>query len=151
MKLSRFLAPLDACLHPDAPLDDTLLLDQATSSGVAPVDGFVFNSGDSEWMVARDRERLRRIEVAEVNKEWSGSGSFCGVRDDLIIDENGVYWRCRAVELGDDGEDISSRTNVDARETLFGRGLDCSWALTGCCGGLLRPGLVLEYLNIKTI
>jgi hypothetical protein len=68
MKLSRFLAPLDACLRPDAPLDETLLLDQATSSGVAPVDGFVFNSGDSEWIVARDRERLRGIEVAEVNK-----------------------------------------------------------------------------------
>jgi hypothetical protein len=71
MKLSRFLAPLDACLRPDAPLDETLLLDQATSSGVAPVDGFVFNSGDSEWIVARDRERLIGIEVAEVNKDYT--------------------------------------------------------------------------------
>jgi hypothetical protein len=38
-----------------------------------------------------------------------GSGTFCGVRDVLIVDEGGVYWRCRAVELGDDDdEDIST-------------------------------------------
>jgi hypothetical protein len=55
MQLRRFLAPLDDCLRPDAPLDEALLLDQATSSGVAPDDGFIFDSGDCEWMNARDR------------------------------------------------------------------------------------------------
>ncbi|KAK1646212.1 hypothetical protein QYE76_064017 [Lolium multiflorum] len=79
----------------------------------------------------------------KIDTNGSGSGSFCGVRDDLIVDENGVYWRCRAVELGDDDdEDISPRTILDARETVFGRGLGCSWASTwaavglasGCCG-----------------
>jgi hypothetical protein len=54
-----------------------------------------------------------------------------------------AYWLRPAVELGDDDDAVYSlRTILDARETVFGRGLDCSWALMGCCGGLLLPGLV---------
>jgi hypothetical protein len=65
------------------------------------------------------------------------------VRGKLIVDEIVAYWLRPAVELGDDDDAVYSlRTILDARETVFGRGLDCSWALMGCCGGLLRPGLV---------
>ena len=61
----------------------------------------------------------------------------------LINDELDVYWRCRAVDAGEEEErNVLLRTIFDATETVFGRGLDCSWALMGCCGGLLRPGLV---------
>jgi hypothetical protein len=35
---------------------------------VASSVGFVFDSGDREWMNLRDRERLRRFEVAEASK-----------------------------------------------------------------------------------
>ena len=55
-KLTLSRSPLDDCLSPDAPLDEALFLDQATSSGVAPVDGFIFDSDDCGWMNARDRE-----------------------------------------------------------------------------------------------
>jgi hypothetical protein len=61
----------------------------------------------------------------------------------LINVEVVAYWLRRAVELGDDdGDVISPCTILKASETVFGRGLDCSWASTwasvGVGFGLLR-------------
>jgi frataxin-like iron-binding protein CyaY len=42
---------------------------------VASSVGFVFDSGDREWTNLRDRERLRRFEVAEVNKKCTTMSS----------------------------------------------------------------------------
>jgi hypothetical protein len=67
-KLSRFLAPLDALLLQCAPGVQALLLDRSIELGVAPSVGFVFDSGDREWMKMRDRDVLRGNEVAEANK-----------------------------------------------------------------------------------
>jgi hypothetical protein len=46
IKFVPHLAPLDDCLHPDAPLDVAHLLDHAAASGVVPVDGTVVVTGD---------------------------------------------------------------------------------------------------------
>jgi hypothetical protein len=46
-----------------------------------------------------------------------GSGSFCGVRDVLIVDEGGVYWRCHGVGLGEEDDDGDLLFN---RETVRG-------------------------------
>jgi hypothetical protein len=45
-KFALHFAPLDDCLHPEAPLDDALLHDQTAASGVTPVDGTVVVTGD---------------------------------------------------------------------------------------------------------
>jgi hypothetical protein len=67
----------------------------------------------------------------------SGSGSFCGVRGRLIDDEIVAYWLRPAVELGDDDDEAYSlRTILDARETVFGCGLDCSWTSAWAAAGL---------------
>ena len=72
----------------------------------------------------------------------SGSGSFYASGTSLSSTRIVAYWHKLAVELGDDDDAVYSlRTILDARETVFGRGLDCSWALMGCCWvgfGLLR-------------
>jgi hypothetical protein len=61
----------------------------------------------------------------------------------LIDDEIDVYWRCRAVDAGEEEErNVLLRTIFDATETVFGLGLDCSWALMGCCWGWLRAAAV---------
>jgi hypothetical protein len=54
-------------LLPDELLIGALLLDHATSSGVALVDGFVFDSGDGPQMIGRVLEGRRIMErVAKV-------------------------------------------------------------------------------------
>jgi hypothetical protein len=49
---------------PDALRSQALLLDLTASSGVASIVGFVLDSGDSEWMVVRDREMEKARELA---------------------------------------------------------------------------------------
>jgi hypothetical protein len=43
----------------------------STDSGVAPIEGFIFDSGDSEWKIARDRERPRGIGWASKSKGFT--------------------------------------------------------------------------------
>jgi hypothetical protein len=54
-------------LLPDELLIGALLLDHATSSGVAPVDGFIFDSGDGSQMIGRVLEGLRKMERVASN------------------------------------------------------------------------------------
>jgi hypothetical protein len=42
---------------------------------------------------------------SDTNRVVQGSERFLGVRDDLIVDEDIVYWLRRAVVLGDDDDD----------------------------------------------
>jgi hypothetical protein len=50
----------------------------------------------------------------------------------LIIDEGVADWHGRAVVAGEEEErGFSLRTIIDARETVFGRGLSCYWAAAG--------------------
>jgi hypothetical protein len=57
-KLSLLLAPLDALLRQDDLLSEAHLLDLTLGSGMAPIDGFFFDSGDSSRMNSRDRDGL---------------------------------------------------------------------------------------------
>jgi hypothetical protein len=42
-------------LRPDAPLDEALFLDQATSSGVLSIDGVMMVTGDKELDFVKER------------------------------------------------------------------------------------------------
>jgi hypothetical protein len=58
-KLSKLRAPLDSCLRPDAPLDEALLLYQATSSRVLLIDGAMMVIGDRELGFVEERGNER--------------------------------------------------------------------------------------------
>jgi hypothetical protein len=59
MKLHRFVAPLDDCLYPDAPLDEALLLDHAPEAEVTSSAVFLIDAGDRKWMIVEDSDGLR--------------------------------------------------------------------------------------------
>jgi hypothetical protein len=52
-------APLDDCLHPEAPLDDALPTNHCTELGVVSSVELVHDAGDSKRRMVRDRGRLR--------------------------------------------------------------------------------------------
>ncbi|KAK1612140.1 hypothetical protein QYE76_035813 [Lolium multiflorum] len=76
IKFVLHLAPLDDCLHPDAPLDEALLLDHAPETEVACTAGFIIDAGDSAWKNTRDRGSPRGNEWMEMNQGSIACGTL---------------------------------------------------------------------------
>jgi hypothetical protein len=70
-KFALHLAPLDDCLYPEALLDDALPTSHCTELGVVSSVELVHDTGDSKWIMVRDRGRLRENGWAAKNKDYT--------------------------------------------------------------------------------